>query len=708
MKPFCRSAGGALLALAVIGTCFGTRAHADDDPAAVLELRFTPAPRAQIAIWIEDASGRFIRTLGLTQAVAYRGIGNRPGASLMNSGYRWPYGRREGVLPIWASRRASAPGARQFRRVIFQNRSSEGLASRTSNDQSRDDYFCLSFNRDTTTQDALDAVSCASVFASDKGRFLTNADVSAGYAEPWQDPGSSSGRMAALPIASLYPPRMDIAPCLSGDCFDHADSEDFAAHARAVMPEIDEVTMATPPGMVEQSMLFSIPADWPAGTYSLWIEVGVEGDYNSAFGASTFPTPDQPADKWDTWAETYGYPYRGQPSVVYQLSFEHQAPGDADYGSRDAVGRSSWSFWDDDYGKLESLTNMTDDHQSAMGSGVDRLVSGSNGQRVSLHVETLLTPPPPDASAPDPFMMDPTVPEDPAPVEPVPTGGDAGSAGSGDSQGSAGEGAGASAGATGASSGDQTAPDDETAMPSDAPATSSPQTVPPADENDEAVILLDPGSHSDSVGPIRQLKLGRHPDELHAHEWITVSFLAARSETALHDYEVRVASEPISDATSFIRNGRPAKTATLDAEGAVSLMLDAGIAAGQPVHGAIGDLVAETHYYIAVRATDRLNRHGPISVAQITTPKRVFATVTPCFVATAAYGSPLASEVGSLRRVRDRFLLSTAPGRALVHAYYRRGAVLAAELREHAWLRPLARAALRPIVTLAHHLQGDD
>jgi hypothetical protein len=48
----------------------------------------------------------------------------------MNSGYHWPYGRREGVLPIWAHRRAAAPGAGQFPRVIFQNRA-EGYASRT-------------------------------------------------------------------------------------------------------------------------------------------------------------------------------------------------------------------------------------------------------------------------------------------------------------------------------------------------------------------------------------------------------------------------------------------------------------------------------------------------------------------------------------------------------------------------------------------------
>src|SRR5690606_35772280 len=140
-------------------------AHAQD---RIVEVRFTPTARAQIAIWIESADGTFLRTLRLTEATALRGIGNRPGALQMNTGFRWPYGRREGVLPVWAHRRLSAQPA--FRRVIFQDRASEGYASRTSNDASADNYFCLSFNQGTTSRDALDAVTCASQFNSDKGR----------------------------------------------------------------------------------------------------------------------------------------------------------------------------------------------------------------------------------------------------------------------------------------------------------------------------------------------------------------------------------------------------------------------------------------------------------------------------------------------------------------------------------------------------------
>src|ERR1043165_2638918 len=141
-----------LVGLFVFAAVAATAPASRADGERAIVFNFTPTERAQIAIWIESADGTFLSTVGLTQAVSVRGIGNRPGAAQMNSGYHWPYGRREGVLPIWGSRRASAPGAMQFPRIIFQKRV-EGWASRGCEDSTRDSYFCLSFTAESTRRD---------------------------------------------------------------------------------------------------------------------------------------------------------------------------------------------------------------------------------------------------------------------------------------------------------------------------------------------------------------------------------------------------------------------------------------------------------------------------------------------------------------------------------------------------------------------------
>src|SRR5688572_3777053 len=151
-----------LVSLAILtvffGSAGGSRASAQT---ATIELTFTPIDRAQVAVWVEREDGTFMGTLALTYAVAKAGLGNRPGALQFNSGFRWPYGRREGVLPVWAHRRVTAPGAKMWKRVIFQNRFSEGDASRTSDDMSPDNYYCPSFTRNNSAKEALDAVTCA-------------------------------------------------------------------------------------------------------------------------------------------------------------------------------------------------------------------------------------------------------------------------------------------------------------------------------------------------------------------------------------------------------------------------------------------------------------------------------------------------------------------------------------------------------------------
>ena len=74
---------------------------------------------------------------------------------------------------------------------------------------------------------------------------------------------------------------------------------------------------------------------------------------------------------------------------------------------------------------------------------------------------------------------------------------------------------------------------------------------------------------------------------------------------------------------------------------------------------------------------------------------------TPCFIATAAYGTPLAQEIQILREFRDEYLLTNPLGQALVGLYYRVSPPIAGFITEHPSLKPVVRAALLPAVAMS-------
>lgn len=588
-------------AVSLAGACLGVASiFADVSPVEaqrVIEVDFTPTRRAQIAVWLTNESGTYLRTLALTQSVALHGIGNRPGASQMNSGFRWPYGRREGVLPIWAHARASAPGAELFNRVIFQNRTSEGHASRSANDFSRDDYFCLSFDSSASQRNALDAVSCASPFNSDKGRYITMADVSAGYLEPSE---SAAGVDAPfrLDLFSLYPPRRDVRRCDTPGCFDHADVDRYASDARRVMPEIDMVTVATPPGETPQHLMFTVPSDWSNGTYYVMVEINVEGDYGPSFGPTQYPTPQNgsgPANtQWDYWALMYGYPYRGQPSVVYRVPV--QVGQSATTSVNLPEGYGSVSGQGSEGGTVHPLdSTIVNDPAGAAGSGADRLRASADGTRVRVHAQSA----------------------------------------------------------------------------------------------EACQANVNPGA-------IQGMAVTQHENRRQAHRYAHLAFNAPSDDGGIVQYQVRVSQEPITDAASFER-ARPANAASLEIE---ALQVPTNVAPGGLIEVDFGGLAFETEYWIGIRALDDCNASSPIAVVPYTTPAVEFTTVSPCFVATAAYGTPMADEIGVLRRFRDRHMRSNALGEALVETYYEVGPTIAGWVGADESRREVVRTLLSPIVWL--------
>ena len=214
-----------------------------------------------------------------------------------------------------------------------------------------------------------------------------------GYAEPAEIGGQDT--MRPLSQYSLYPPRRDVSPCDNTDkpvcepgvmrgCNDSPDVKSYDAAARAAMPDIDAVTMATPVGDQPAQAMFSIPADWPVGDYVAWIEVNTEGDYNPIFNALSYPTPE--GEEWDGYARTTGYPYRGQPAVVYRVPFT--LGGDAVFSTSTPVGYASVDGNAADVGMLHAMDGtITDDATGVPGSGADRLrLSDPETQRFTVEV----------------------------------------------------------------------------------------------------------------------------------------------------------------------------------------------------------------------------------------------------------------------------------------------------------------------------------
>ncbi|MCL6518545.1 MAG: hypothetical protein K6T99_01815 [Armatimonadetes bacterium] len=69
-----------------------------------------------------------------------------------------------------------------------------------------------------------------------------------------------------------------------------------------------------------------------------------------------------------------------------------------------------------------------------------------------------------------------------------------------------------------------------------------------------------------------------------------------------------------------------------------------------------------------------------------------------CFIATAAYGTPMAKEVVILRKFRDDYLLTNSPGRTIIAAYYKISPPIARFIANHENARTIVRKLLKPFV----------
>ena len=88
-------------------------------------------------------------------------------------------------------------------------------------------------------------------------------------------------------------------------------------------------------------------------------------------------------------------------------------------------------------------------------------------------------------------------------------------------------------------------------------------------------------------------------------------------------------------------------------------------------------LNASTVYEIATRTVDA---DGNINETWV---NRTAATISPCFIATAAYGTALHDDINVLRDFRDEYMMHNPAGRAFVKIYYNTSPPLAEVIREN-------------------------
>lgn len=330
---------GAALAAVVLASSSAQAAEGD----VLVEFHFQPVPDAQIAIWLSDADGNFVKDVLVTQATGTLGIGNRPGRDDFLSSWRFPYGPRKGVLPIWGHARGKTYPALVFH---DDNPADQDSLGWHENSSSPEPYFCRPLSAAEHETIAFDTMTCPSpsTFESDKGRFGTET--------------------------SVYPPRSDHTEFEPGH--DHADVHQFPE-----LNDLDAVTRATPRG--DAPALFTTvltPEQAARGPLTAWIEVNIEHDEN----------PDWEFDRVDDHyvdprLAGYGIEWLGQPSIVYKVEFDPMRVG--------LTATDAYAGYGDLYGRNGDVNPPDATISTDNGSGADRLqLFTKNGETFRFGVYT--------------------------------------------------------------------------------------------------------------------------------------------------------------------------------------------------------------------------------------------------------------------------------------------------------------------------------
>lgn len=330
--------------------------------ARVIELELVPTGRPQIAIWLEDDHGTFIDTILITRLTGTYGLGNRPGRGDFGSGYLWPYGAREMVLPVWAHRRGV-----EYDRLVFEDCHENAI--RYHNPISSQDHF---YCRPTTpAENMVDTITCPTTrFDSCKGIPLSLIDGGAS--------ADCADIVRRLSPKTFYPPRNDVGEVRAGFDWD-------GVSRLSMLNDLDAVSAATPPENELFHTSYALSDALAPGNYRIWIEVSDEGDFNADYSTPFFHDPVEPE---------YGIEFLGQPSIVWRAEINiGEEPATA--LASDYLGYGSSDGSDGELRPADATITA-----GVAGSGAERLLvlpgdANRNRLRVSFNPQATCEPPQP-------------------------------------------------------------------------------------------------------------------------------------------------------------------------------------------------------------------------------------------------------------------------------------------------------------------------
>ncbi len=160
------------------------------------------------------------------------------------------------------------------------------------------------------------------------------------------------------------------------------------------------------------------------------------------------------------------------------------------------------------------------------------------------------------------------------------------------------------------------------------------------------------------------------------------------------------AGKPVQRYEIRLLNGKDPATDKNFLEGVPKVMVDPG-EPGAEFTFTMSELKPLTPYVIAIRAIGRCNTQSPLAQMEFTTSDLEFQQLSGCFIATAAYGSPLAPGVEALRGLRNQARQGSALAAAAIDLYERASPPLAALLGAADAPRAVVRRLLAPVIEAA-------